>query len=147
MNESERAGAVMSKWGFKYLSEQLRNECPEWNNMADLWDFRYASANFAVHKTALSLHPDMLTWNRRLGPENLLVQVWAPSLLSFCVRLVLDRIAVFMRRLDMDTKAMHGVMAEYLSFAHLATAMELAARERWEKQNQGDESSTREKGK
>lgn len=146
-NKSDVAGAVMSKWSFKKLSEQLRNECPEWKNMADLWEFRYATANFSVHKSAHSLLPDLLSWDRRLGPGNLLVQVWGPSLLSFCVMLVHTRIAVFMRRLGIMSTILRDVMAEYRSFARLATAMELEARKRCEKQDQYNGPSTEEPGK
>lgn len=146
-NKSGEAGAVMSKWGFKKLSEQLCNECPEWKNMADLWEFRYSTANFSVHKSALSLMPDLLSWNRRLGPGNLLVQVWGPSLLSFCVNLVHTRIAVFMRRLDLDATVLRDVMIEHLSFSQLATAMELEASERWKKQVRSNGASTKDTGK
>lgn len=64
------------------------------------------------------------------SPDNPLVRMWAPSLLSFCVGLVRDRLVVLMRKFDFDCGALIDVMERNRDFAKLATEIELGAREK-----------------
>ncbi len=127
---SNEAAEVKRKWNFFNLSHVLRSECPEWANMADQWEFRYATSNFAIHKDGLIVGPNITHWMKEPSPDNPLVRVWAPSLLSFCVGLVRDRLVVLMRKFDLDCGVLHDVMKRNLDFAKLATDMELEAREK-----------------
>ena len=126
---SNEAAEVKRKWNFFNLSHVLRSECPEWANMADQWEFRYATSNFAIHKDGLIVGPNITHWMKEPSPDNPLVRVWAPSLLSFCVGLVCDRLMVLMRKFDLDCEVLTDVMRRNLDFAKLATDMELEARE------------------
>ena len=56
---SAEAAEVKRKWSFLNLSAALRSECPEWAVMADQWDLRYATANFAIHKDGVIVGPDI----------------------------------------------------------------------------------------
>ena len=123
------AAEVKRKWSFFNLSAALRSECPEWAVMADQWEFRYATANFAIHKDGVIVGPDITHWMKEPSPDNPLVRVWAPSLLCFCVGLVRDRLVVLMRKFDLDCGVLRDVMKRNLDFAKLATEMELEARE------------------
>ncbi len=127
---SKEAVEVKGKWRFGNLSPALRSECPEWAVMADQWDLRYATANFAIHKDGVIVGPDITHWMKAPSPDNPLVRVWAPSLLSFCVGLVRDRLVVLMRKFDLDCSVLRDVMKRNLDFAKLATDMELEAREK-----------------
>lgn len=126
---SNEAAEVKRKWNFFNLSQALRSECPEWAAMADQWELRYATANFAIHKDGVIVGADITHWTREPSPDNPLVKVWAPSLLSFCVGLVRDRLVVLMRKFDLDCSVLRDVMKRNLDFAKLATDMELEARE------------------
>ena len=81
---SGEAAEVKRKWNFFNLSHALRTECPEWAVMADQWELRYATANFAIHKDGVIVGADITHWTKEPSPNNPLVKVWAPSLLSFC---------------------------------------------------------------
>ena len=98
--------------------------------MADQWELRYATANFAIHKDGVIVGADITHWTKEPSPDNPLVKVWAPSLLSFCVGLVRDRLVVLMRKFDLDCSVLRDVMKRNLDFAKLATDMELEAREK-----------------
>ena len=126
---SADAAEVKGKWSFLNLSAALRSECPEWAVMADQWDLRYATSNFAIHKDGVIVGPDITHWMQEPSPDNPLVRVWAPSLLCFCVGLVRDRLVVLMRKFDLDCGVLRDVMKRNLDFAKLATEMELEARE------------------
>ena len=126
---SDEAAKVKGRWGFLNLSHVLRSECPEWAVMADQWEFRYATSNFAIHKDGLIVGPDITHWMKEPSPDNPLVRVWAPSLLSFCVLLVRDRLTMLMRKFNLDCEVLTDVMKRNLDFAKLATDMELEARE------------------
>ncbi len=127
---SDEAAEIKRKWNFFNLSHALRSECPEWAAMADQWELRYATANFAIHKDGVIVGADITHWTREPRPDNPLVKVWAPSLLSFCVGLVRDRLVVLMRKFDLDRSVLRDVMKRKLDFAKLATDMELEAREK-----------------
>ena len=127
---SAEAAEVKRKWSFLNLSAALRSECPEWAVMADQWELRYATANFAIHKDGVIVGADITHWTREPSPDNPLVKVWAPSLLSFCVGLVRDRLVVLMRKFDLDCSVLRDVMKRNLDFTKLATDMELEAREK-----------------
>ena len=127
---SGEAAEVKRKWNFFNLSHALRTECPEWAVMADQWELRYATANFAIHKDGVIVGADITHWTKEPSPNNPLVKVWAPSLLSFCVGLVRDRLVVLMRKFDLDCSVLRDVMKRNLDFAKLATDMELEAREK-----------------
>ncbi len=127
---SAAAAEVKRKWSFFNLSAALRSECPEWAVMADQWELRYATANFAIHKDGVLVGPDITHWMQESSSDNPLVRVWAPSLLSFCVGLVRDRLVVLMRKFDLDCSVLRDVMKRNLDFAKLATDMELEAREK-----------------
>lgn len=127
---SGEAAEVKRKWNFFNLSHALRTECPEWAVMADQWELRYATANFAIHKDGVIVGADITHWTKEPSPDNPLVKVWAPSLLSFCVGLVRDRLVVLMRKFDLDCSVLRDVMKRNLDFAKLATDMELEAREK-----------------
>lgn len=127
---SGEAAEVKRKWDFFNLSHALRTECPEWAVMADQWELRYATANFAIHKDGVIVGADITHWTKEPSPDNPLVKVWAPSLLSFCVGLVRDRLVVLMRKFDLDCSVLRDVMKRNLDFAKLATDMELEAREK-----------------
>ncbi len=126
---SGEAAEVKRKWNFFNLSHALRSECPEWAVMADQWELRYATSNFAIHKDGVIVGPDITHWMQESSPDNPLVRVWAPSLLSFCVGLVRDRLVALMRKFDLDCSVLRDVMKRNLDFAKLATDMELEARE------------------
>lgn len=136
---SDEAAEVKRKWNFLNLSQTLRSECPEWADMADQWELRYATSNFAIHKDGVIVGPDITHWTREPSPDNPLVKVWAPSLLSFCVGLVRDRLVVLMRKFDLDCRVLRDVMKRNLDFAKLATDMELEAREELEHQENDNE--------
>lgn len=127
---SDETAEIKRKWNFFNLSHTLRSECPEWAAMADQWELRYATANFAIHKDGVIVGADITHWTREPSPDNPLVKVWAPSLLSFCVGLVRDRLVVLMRKFDLDRSVLRDVMKRNLDFAKLATDMELEAREK-----------------
>ena len=128
---SGEAAEVKRKWNFFNLSHALRTECPEWVAMADQWELRYATSNFAIHKDGVIVGPDITHWMQEPSPDNPLVRVWAPSLLSFCVGLVRDRLMGLMRKFDLDCEVLTDVMRRNLDFAKLATDMELEAREKF----------------
>ena len=134
------AAEVKRKWSFFNLSAALRSECPEWAVMADQWEFRYATANFAIHKDGVIVGPDITHWMKEPSPDNPLVRVWAPSLLCFCVGLVRDRLVVLMRKFDLDCGVLRDVMKRNLDFAKLATDMELEAREKLRQGCSGNDS-------
>lgn len=138
---SAEAAEVKRKWSFFNLSQALRSGCPEWAAMADQWELRYATANFAIHKDGVIVGADITHWTREPSPDNPLVKVWAPSLLSFCVGLVRDRLVVLMRKFDLDCSGLIDVMKRNNDFAELATQMELEAREQLEQdEREGQES-------
>ena len=137
---SGEAAEVKRKWNFFNLSHALRTECPEWAVMADQWELRYATANFAIHKDGVIVGADITHWTKEPSPDNPLVKVWAPSLLSFCVGLVRDRLVVLMRKFDLDCSVLRDVMKRNLDFAKLATDMELEAREKICPENGGRQS-------
>ena len=126
---SNEAAEVKRKWNFFNLSHALRSECPEWAVMADQWELRYATSNFAIHKDGLIVGPDITHWMKEPSSDNPLVRLWAPSLLSFCVGLVRDRLIVLIRKFDLDCKVLTDVIRRNVDFANLAADMELAARE------------------
>lgn len=134
---SGEAAEVKRKWNFFNLSHALRTECPEWAVMADQWELRYATANFAIHKDGVIVGADITHWMKEPSPDNPLVNVWAPSLLSFCVLLARDRLTVLMRKFDLDCDVLHDVMKRNGDFAELATQMELEAREKFCAENGG----------
>lgn len=136
---SDEAAEVKRKWNFFNLSRSLRSECPEWAAMADQWELRYATSNFAIHKDGLIVGPDITHWMQEPSPDNPLVRVWAPSLLSFCVGLVRDRLIVLMRKFDLDCSVLIDVMKRNCAFAKLATDMELEAREKFCAENGGQQ--------
>lgn len=131
---SGEAAEVKRKWNLFNLSHALRSECPEWAVMADQWKLRYATSNFAIHKDGVIVEPDITHWMKEPSPDNPLVRVWAPSLLSFCVGLVRDRLMVLMRKFDLDSSVLIDVMERNRDFAKLATDMELEARKKLEHQ-------------
>ena len=133
------AAEVKRKWSFFNLSAALRSECPEWAVMADQWELRYATSNFAIHKDGVIVGSDITHWMQEPSPDNPLVRVWAPSLLSFCVGLVRDRLVVLMRKFDLDCGVLRDVMKRNPDFAKLATDMELEAREKLEHQEDDNE--------
>lgn len=138
---SDEAAEVKRKWSFFNLSAALRSECPEWAVMADQWELRYATANFAIHKDGVIVGADITHWTREPSPDNPLVKVWAPSLLSFCVGLVRDRLVVLMRKFDLDRSVLIDVMKRNHDFAKLTTDMELEAREKFRQdEREGQES-------
>ena len=137
---SNEAAEVKRKWNFFNLSHALRSECPEWAVMADQWELRYATSNFAIHQDGLIVGPDITHWMKEPSSDNPLVRLWAPSLLSFCVGLVRDRLIVLMRKFDLDCEVLTDVMRRNVDFAKLAADMELAAREKLGKED--DKEST-----
>lgn len=125
---SNEAAEIKKKWNFFNLSSVLRSECPEWAVMADQWEFRYATSNFAIHKDGVIVGPDITHWMKETSPDNPLVRVWAPSLLSFCVGIVRDRLVALMRKFDLDCTVLRDMMKQNIDFANLATKMESEAR-------------------
>ena len=136
---SGEAAEVKRKWNFFNLSHALRSECPEWANMADQWEFRYATSNFAIHKDGLIVGPGITHWMQEPSTDNLLVRLWAPSLLSFCVLLVRDRLTMLMQKFDLDCRVLLDVMQRNRDFADLATQVELVAREKLRHQDDNQE--------
>ena len=132
---SDEATKIKQKWNFFNLSHALRSECPEWANMADLWEFRYATSNFAIHKDGLIVGPGITHWMQEPSTDNLLVRLWAPSLLSFCVGLVRDRLMVLMRKFDLDCGVLIDVMKRNIDFANLATTIESNASAEFRNEN------------
>ena len=49
--DSSKNKEINKKWRFQELSKVLRNECPVWSGLADLWEYRYSMSNALVHKT------------------------------------------------------------------------------------------------
>ena len=72
---SDETAEIKRKWNFFNLSHTLRSECPEWAAMADQWELRYATANFAIHKDGVIVGADITHWTREPSPDNPLVKV------------------------------------------------------------------------
>ena len=101
---------VARRWSFWELSRTLRQECPQWAASADLFEFRYATGNFMVHKSGLGCR-QMLEEAHQVATyyNSSTIAYAAPILISIAI-LMYDRLLLFATRFNLDCRPLHSVM-------------------------------------
>lgn len=109
-------GDIMKKWEFIRISSLLRKDCPEWGNLADLWEYRYAMSNTLVHKSDNGCGQIVERKDREMNYRTLSDLAHAASLFMDISMLFHTRGVVLSRRLNVPTASLVGVLDAHKFF-------------------------------
>ena len=99
------------KWKFQNLSKVLRNECPVWSGLADLWEYRYSMSNALVHKTDSGCGEIAERADRNSDYRRISDLAHASSLLLGNCMLFYTRFSVLSNRIAGNDKTLADVIA------------------------------------
>ena len=127
---------VSRRWSFWELSRALRRECPQWAASADLFEFRYATGNFMVHKNGIGCQ-QILEEAHQISTyyNSSLIAYAAPILISIAI-LMYDRLLLFATRFNLDCRPLHSVMESNVDIFINAIAVEDSAKKVVRKQKE-----------
>ena len=101
---------VARRWSFWELSRTLRQECPQWAASADLFEFRYATGNFMVHKSGIGCR-QILEESHQIAMyyDSSTIAYASPILISIAI-LMYDRLLLFAARFNLDCRPLQYVL-------------------------------------
>ena len=108
--ESLKNREINVKWKFQNLSKALRNECPVWSGLADLWEYRYSMSNALVHKTDSGCGEIAERADRNSDYRRISDLAHASSLLLGNCMLFYTRFSVLSNRIAGNDKTLAGVI-------------------------------------
>jgi len=127
---------VARRWSFWELSRTLRQECPQWAASADLFEFRYATGNFMVHKSGIGCR-QILEESHQIAMyyDSSTIAYASPILISIAL-LMYDRLLLFATRFNLDCLPLQCVMKNNVDIFINAIAVEDLAKEVVRKQKE-----------
>ena len=127
---------VARRWSFWELSRTLRQECPQWAASADLFEFRYATGNFMVHKSGIACR-QILEESHQIAMyyDSSTIAYASPILISIAL-LMYDRLLLFATRFNLDCLPLQCVMKNNVDIFINAIAVEDLAKEVVRKQKE-----------
>ena len=127
---------VARRWSFWELSRTLRQECPQWAASADLFEFRYATGNFMVHKSGIGCR-QILEESHQIAMyyDSSTIAYASPILISVAL-LMYDRLLLFATRFNLDCLPLQCVMKNNVDIFINAIAVEDLAKEVVRKQKE-----------
>lgn len=127
---------VARRWSFWELSRTLRRECPQWAASADLFEFRYATGNFMVHKSGIGCQQILEEAHQVATYYNSSTIAYAAPILISIAILMYDRLLLFATRFNLDCRPLHSVMESNVGIFTNAIAVENVAKEVVRKQKE-----------
>lgn len=128
--------AVARRWSFWELSRILRRECPQWAASADLFEFRYATGNFMVHKSGIGCRQILEEAHQVAAYYNSSTIAYATPILISIAILMYDRLLLFATRFNLDCRPLHSVMESNVDIFINAIAVEDIAKKVVRKQKE-----------
>lgn len=127
---------VARRWSFWELSRTLRQECPQWAASADLFEFRYATGNFMVHKSGIGCR-QILEESHQIAMyyDSSTIAYASPILISIAL-LMYDRLLLFATRFNLDCLPLQCVMKNNVDIFINAIDVEDLAKEVVRKQKE-----------
>ena len=127
---------VARRWSFWELSRTLRQECPQRAASADLFEFRYATGNFMVHKSGIGCR-QILEESHQIAMyyDSSTIAYASPILISVAL-LMYDRLLLFATRFNLDCLPLQCVMKNNVDIFINAIAVEDLAKEVVRKQKE-----------
>ena len=127
---------VARRWSFWELSRTLRQECPQWAASADLFEFRYATGNFMVHKSGIGCR-QIIEESHQIAMyyDSSTIAYASPILISIAL-LMYDRLLLFATRFNLDCLPLQCVMKNNVDIFINAIAVEDLAKEVVRKQKE-----------
>lgn len=120
---------VARRWSFWELSRTLRQECPQWAASADLFEFRYATGNFMVHKSGIGCRQILEEANQVATYYNSSTIAYASPILISIAILLYDRLFLFATKFNLDCRPLQSVMENNIDIFINAIAVEDIAKE------------------
>lgn len=127
---------VTRRWSFWELSRTLRQECPQWAASADLFEFRYATGNFMVHKSGIGCRQILEEAHQVATYYNSSTIAYAAPILISIAILMYDRLLLFATRFNLDCRPLHFVMESNVDIFINAIAVEDIAKKVVRKQKE-----------